>query len=161
MKPITAYIGLGSNIDDRKRHIVTAIDEINLLNAVHVMKRSSIYRSPPMAGMTQPDYFNAVIQVNTSLSPFELLSALQMIEDTHGRTRTVKWGSRTLDLDLLVFGNAMIDTHVLTVPHYGLKERDFVLAPLCEIDEALVLPDGSRIKQLLSELNKISAHKLS
>jgi len=146
-----AYIGLGGNLDDPKAQIVRARRAIADLPSVTEMGFSSLYRSAPMGPQNQPPYINAVMAVETDLTPFELLAALQIIETEQGRVRQgERWGPRTLDLDLLLYGRACIRTAVLTVPHYGLSQRPFVLYPLAEIAPAdLLIPGQGRLRTLL------------
>lgn len=105
-----------------------------------------------MGPQDQPDFINAVAQLQTSLPPYGLLDLLQSVEHKHGRVRKAeRWGARTLDLDLLLFGQQQIDTERLTVPHYGLAEREFVLYPLFELNPDLILPDGTRLNTLVRQ----------
>lgn len=133
-EPITAYIGLGSNLEDPAAQLLSARDAIAAVAGVEELAMSSLYRSAPMGPADQPDYVNAVMAVLTTLPALELLLVLQSIEASHGRVRTgERWGPRTLDLDLLLYGQEWIDSEILTVPHPGIGEREFVLYPLDEI----------------------------
>ena len=124
-------IGLGSNLGDRLDHLTRAFDELGALGTVvHV---SSIYETAPMGGPRQGDYLNAVVVVESELTPREILDELLRIERTHGRARRERWGPRTLDLDLLVYEGLTVDEPGLTVPHPRIAERRFVLEPLAEI----------------------------
>ncbi|HUL11767.1 MAG TPA: 2-amino-4-hydroxy-6-hydroxymethyldihydropteridine diphosphokinase [Methylococcaceae bacterium] len=147
---VTAYLGLGSNLGNPLAQLRSARQAIQALPAVREIAFSSLYRSTPMGPSDQPDYINAVMAIQTCLSALDLLRALQAIELAHGRMRTgERWGPRTLDLDLLLYGQEEIVGNVLTVPHPGLAEREFVLYPLAEIaPPELVIPG----KGLLSEL---------
>lgn len=136
-----AYISLGSNLDDPVSQVQTALASISEIEGVDLIKVSSLYHTKPM-GTSQPDYINAVAKIDTTLKPLALLHALQTIENQQGRVRSEeRWGPRTIDLDIQLYGNEAMDTDELTIPHYGLKERDFVLMPLFEIEPDLVLPD--------------------
>jgi 2-amino-4-hydroxy-6-hydroxymethyldihydropteridine diphosphokinase len=116
-------------------------------------RHSSFYASKPMGPADQPDYVNAAAELHTTLQPRSLLTELQIIELRHGRKRTgVHWGPRSLDLDILLFGDTAIDTERLRVPHAGLHERDFALRPLLELDASLCVPDGTRVAQLAAAL---------
>ncbi|MGL4746453.1 MAG: 2-amino-4-hydroxy-6-hydroxymethyldihydropteridine diphosphokinase, partial [Shewanella sp.] len=115
------------------------------------LKVSPYYHSTPMGEVVQPDYINAVASFETKLTPLALLDALQHIENTQGRVRKERWGPRTLDLDLLLYGDAIIDDPRLKVPHYGMKERSFVLVPLAAIAPDLVLPCKTPLQSLISE----------
>ena len=150
MTDVTAYIGLGSNLDGPRARVKAAIDELDTLPHTRVQASSSLYRSAPMGPQDQPDYINAVAQIGTSLEAETLLDALQAIEQAHGRVRDQHWGPRTLDLDILLYGDALIDTPRLKVPHPGMAERNFVLYPLAEIGGDLVIPGLGGIRSLLS-----------
>jgi 2-amino-4-hydroxy-6-hydroxymethyldihydropteridine diphosphokinase len=143
------FIGLGSNLADPEAQVKSAITDIDRLSAVQFLRSSSLYKSPPMGPQDQPDYINAVIEVQTHLSAHELLDYLQKIEQQHGRLRQRHWGERTLDLDLLIFGENQIDDERLQVPHPGIAERSFVLYPLAEIAPELVIPGLGEIRTLL------------
>ena len=145
-----AYIGLGSNLATPKQQIETALTAIQSLADCQLVSCSSLYASKPMGPADQPDYVNAVACVQTKLAPHDLLHHLQQIEQDHGRERKAqRWGPRTLDLDILLFGNEQLNDETLTVPHYGLCDREFVLYPLYEIAPQLVLPDGRSLHSVL------------
>lgn len=136
-----AYIGLGSNLSEPIKQVQAAIDEIKNIAKSQVINVSSLYLSKPMGPQNQDDYINAVLALETKLTPLELLDVLQGIENKAGRVRKEnRWGARILDLDILLFGNQIINTDRLVVPHYGMKEREFVLLPLAEITTDLILP---------------------
>jgi 2-amino-4-hydroxy-6-hydroxymethyldihydropteridine diphosphokinase len=150
-----AYIGLGSNLADPQAQISSALDKLARLENCQVSQVSSLYFSRPMGPQDQPDYMNAVVAIETSLSAITLLDQLQHIEQTAGRVRKDnRWGARVLDLDILLFAQQVINTGRLTIPHYGLKEREFVLLPLAEIAPDLILPDGDNIQELADQINK-------
>jgi len=135
------FIGLGANLADPLRQLQLAAGALRQLPATNLVKLSSFYRSRPMGPQDQPDYVNAVAQLETRLTAEQLLNALQQIEQTQGRQRKAeRWGARTLDLDILLFGQQVIQTPRLTVPHYGLHLREFVIYPLLEIAEDLTIP---------------------
>lgn len=135
----SVYIGLGANLGDAKARVLAAIDDCAALPGCHLSARSSLYRTAPVdAG--GDDYVNAVLRLSTTLEPAVLLDGLQAIEARHGRERPYRNAPRTLDLDILLFGDRVIDTPRLTVPHPRLHERAFVLRPLAELDPALQLP---------------------
>lgn len=146
---VAAYIGLGSNLEDPQEQLSRALAELAQLPGTELSGHSSLYQSLPMGGMDQPDYVNAVAWVETLLEPGELLQHLQAIEDAHGRIRGEHWGARTLDLDLLIYGSAIIDMPGLKVPHPGVHERAFVLYPLYEITPDLKIPGRGYITDLL------------
>lgn len=148
-----AYIGLGSNLSDPQAQILSALTQIKQLEYCEVTSVSSLYFSRPMGPQDQPDYMNAVVAIETTLSPLALLEQLQRIENEAGRVRKEQqWGARVLDLDMLLFDQQLINTERLTVPHYGLKVREFVLLPLAEIAPNLQLPDGDSIQDLAQNI---------
>jgi 2-amino-4-hydroxy-6-hydroxymethyldihydropteridine diphosphokinase len=146
-----AYIGLGSNLELPQQQVRTAIEDIRAVTKTTLVAQSSLYRSPPMGPQDQPDYINAVVGVETDLTPHELLDALQQIEQKHGRIRKRHWGERTLDLDILLYADKVIEDERLTVPHPGIAERAFVVYPLAEIAPDLQIPG-------LDSLAAIKAH---
>jgi 2-amino-4-hydroxy-6-hydroxymethyldihydropteridine diphosphokinase len=142
----TAYIGLGSNLGDREENLRRALER---LGAARV---SAIRETDPVGVTEQPRFLNAVAELQTDLPPRELLDRLLEIERDLGRDRSneARWGPRTIDLDLLLYDDDVIDEPGLTVPHPRLAERRFVLEPLQELEPGLVLPDGRAIKDLLA-----------
>jgi 2-amino-4-hydroxy-6-hydroxymethyldihydropteridine diphosphokinase len=141
---IRTYIGLGSNLGD-SRQILT--DAVNDLATLGLVKTSKLYQSPPMGPQDQPNYLNAVVCLETDLAPLDLLDKLQQFENESGRVRLRRWGERTLDLDLLIYGDEQIQNERLTVPHIGIVERDFVVLPLLDLDAELQL-NGKLLKSL-------------
>jgi 2-amino-4-hydroxy-6-hydroxymethyldihydropteridine diphosphokinase len=129
----TAYVGVGSNLNDPRAQVLQAFTELDGLPNTRVVRKSSLYRSAPMGHAAQPDFVNAVAQVETGLPAERLLAELQAVEARHGRERSFPNAPRTLDLDLLLFGNAVLDTPSLKLPHPRMHERAFVLQPLLEI----------------------------
>ncbi len=149
---VRAYIGLGSNLGDPQSQLARAVEALRKLPQSRLTALSRLYRSRPMGPADQPDYVNAVAMLDTRLGPHELLDALQAIENEQGRVRgPQRWGPRTLDLDLLLYGAEVISTERLQVPHPGIAERNFVLYPLADIAPELVFPDGRSLQQLLGE----------
>lgn len=141
---ITTYIGLGSNLGDSRQILSEAIAKLKTLGMVKV---SRLYQSPPMGPQDQPNYLNAVAKLNTDLAPLDLLDHLQRFEQEAGRVRLRRWGERTLDLDLLIYGNEKIHNERLTVPHIGILQRDFVVIPLLDLDADLQI-NGQPLKNL-------------
>lgn len=141
------YIGVGSNLGDRQENIRLAIDKINRLKNTKVAKISSIIETEPVGGSPQGRFLNAAIEIQTELSPQQLLNNAQNIENELGRVRTIKNGPRTIDLDILLFDNQKIREKDLIVPHPKILEREFVLVPLREIAPQMV-------KKLLDEDNR-------
>lgn len=156
-----AYIGLGSNLEDPMRQVSEALQELHDIAQTRVAGCSSLYRSDPVGPPGQPDYINAVAALDTELEPEQLLDALQAIEQAHQRVRKVHWGPRTLDLDILLFGNRIIASERLTVPHAWMLERGFVLWPLAEIAPDLELPDGSLLSDHLAQCPLGTLEKIS
>ncbi|SHF06567.1 2-amino-4-hydroxy-6-hydroxymethyldihydropteridinediphosphokinase [Microbulbifer donghaiensis] len=143
------YIGLGSNLAKPQQQLCSALEAMAALPGTRLLRCSSFYRSAPVGPGDQPDYINAVAELQTELAPLELLDQLQAIEASHGRERTIRWGARTLDLDILLFGDELIDVPRLQVPHPRMAERNFVLLPLAELEPQLRLPTGESIETLL------------
>jgi 2-amino-4-hydroxy-6-hydroxymethyldihydropteridine diphosphokinase len=135
-----AYVGIGSNLDDPRQQVLRAFDELSQLPETTLTARSSLYRTAPVGHAAQPHFINAVAALDTTLPAAALLSALQEIEVRHGRKRSFPNAPRTLDLDLLVYGDARIDEPGLNVPHPRMHERAFVLAPLVELSPKLEIP---------------------
>jgi 2-amino-4-hydroxy-6-hydroxymethyldihydropteridine diphosphokinase len=128
-----AYVGIGSNLDDPRAHVTQAFDDLDRLPHTRVVRKSSLYRSAPVGYAAQPDFVNAVAQLETGLPAERLLAEMQDVENRHARKRSFANAPRTLDLDLLLFGDAKLDTGHLIVPHPRMHERAFVLKPLLEI----------------------------
>jgi 2-amino-4-hydroxy-6-hydroxymethyldihydropteridine diphosphokinase len=144
----TAFIGLGANLGDVEASLRSALGALRQMPQSALTGVSRLYRSAPLGPAGQPDYLNAAVRLETRLTPHALLHALQGIENSHGRVRGVRWGARTLDLDLLLYGNDIVSTSDLIVPHIELKNRNFVVIPLLDIDAGLMLPDGSPLATL-------------
>lgn len=147
----TAYVGIGSNLNDPVAQVRQALQALATLPDTQLLGQSSLYHSAPMGPSGQPDYINAVASIETRLSAEALLDALQAIEHAQGRVRTgERWGPRTLDLDLLLYGEEIINTPRLTVPHPGLQQRNFVLYPLQEVAPQLVIPGLGKLAVLVA-----------
>lgn len=148
---VQAWIGVGSNLEQPRQQVRTALTELARLPDTQLVAASSLYRSAPMGPPGQPSYINAVACLETRLSAAVLLDALQAIETAHGRVRNgERWGPRTLDLDILLYGNEQIATTRLSVPHPGIAERSFVLYPLAEIAPDLAIPGSGTVRELLA-----------
>lgn len=144
------FIALGSNQADPVTQVSHAFTELEKLPQSSLLAHSSLYRSAPLGPQDQPAFINAVAMLDTDLEPEILLDALQDIEHRRGRVRKAeRWGPRILDLDLLLYGDRIIDTPRLQVPHYHMHARSFVLYPLAELAADLTLPDGTSLQQLL------------
>lgn len=144
-----AYIALGSNLATPVQQLHSAIQAMAELPKTQVKKVSSFYQSKPLGPQDQPDYVNAVACIETELAPLALLDALQHIENRQGRIRLRRWGERTLDLDILLYDDQIIQSERLIVPHYDMQNREFVIVPLYEIAPQLILPDGVVLQDLL------------
>ena len=147
------YIGLGANLDQPQQQLEQALVELARLPSSTLVSHSSLYHSKPVGPQDQPDYVNAVALLETLLAPLDLLDALQQLEQNHGRIRKRHWGERTLDLDIILIDNQIIDSERLTVPHPFAQQRSFVLIPLSEINPNLIFPDGIALEQLLAGLD--------
>jgi 2-amino-4-hydroxy-6-hydroxymethyldihydropteridine diphosphokinase len=146
------YLGLGANLGDPNKTLREAITVLRQQAELAQLEYSSFYRSKPMGPADQPDYVNAVVRIETALSPFQLLSLVQQIEYQFGRQRQRRWGERSLDIDILLYGNTIISDERLHIPHLGLCQRDFVVVPLLELDTSLCLPDGRPLTQVWQQL---------
>lgn len=144
------YIALGSNLDHPLAQVESAVKDIAQLGTVK--KVSPWYQSRAIGPGEQDDYINGVLCLETALSPIALLAALQTIENQHGRVRSIRWGARTLDLDILLYGQQIIQQSDLEVPHPRLKERNFVVFPLHDIASNLQLPTGESLSTLRATL---------
>ncbi|XBS70577.1 2-amino-4-hydroxy-6-hydroxymethyldihydropteridine diphosphokinase [Acerihabitans sp. KWT182] len=151
MTPV--WLAIGSNLAEPLRQVDAALAALSLLPQTRLTACSSYYRSRPLGPQDQPDYLNAVAALTTALSPEALLNHTQAIERRQGRVRKDnRWGPRTLDLDILLFGGRQIHSERLTVPHYDMKNREFMLYPLSELAPDLIFPDGQRLAALLAQV---------
>ena len=148
MKPVSAYIGIGSNLENPAAQVRQAFRELKDITHTHCTARSSLYRSDPIGPPGQPDYINAVACLETELDPDALLAELRAIENAHGRVRRIHWGPRTLDLDILLYGDRVQNSPHLTLPHPRMHERAFVLYPLHDIAPDLHIPDKGALVDL-------------
>ena len=144
-----AYLGLGSNQGDRLAFLRAAVDGLEEEDGVTVVATSSVYRSEPVGLTDQPEFLNAVVVVDSTLSPRGLLELARRIQDSNDRRRRQRWGPRTLDVDILLIEGVELDEPDLTVPHPGLTERRFVLRPMLEVDPDVSLPDGTPLREVL------------
>jgi 2-amino-4-hydroxy-6-hydroxymethyldihydropteridine diphosphokinase len=160
MYPVVAYIGIGSNLENPLNQIRQALQELESVPKTHCVAHSRYYRSEPLGPAGQPDYLNAVAALETSLSPENLLMKLQAIEEAHGRKRMLRWGARTLDLDILLYGDLIQRDPHLTIPHPRLRERAFVLYPLLDIAPDLLLPGLGDLKTLVRLCSPLKLERL-
>lgn len=146
----TVFIGLGSNLNDPAEQINGALNKLAQLPSSRALQCAPWYSSKAIGPEDQPDYINTVVKLETTLAPEPLLDQLQSIEKEHGRQRNIRWGARTLDLDILLFGENIIHTDRLEIPHPEMSWRGFVLKPLFDLAPTLVLPKGYSIKKYLT-----------
>ena len=155
-----AYIGLGSNLKGPKEQIEKALRALSETKEITLLLVSSFYQSKPLMDMPGPNYLNVVCKIETDLGVFELLNFCQEIEENQHRVREVKWGSRTIDLDILLYGDQILSTQRLTIPHPEMINRAFVLLPLFEIEPRLKLPLLGTLKGLLERIEPSDVEKL-
>ena len=159
---VQSYIALGCNLGERLANLSSAVQALQDHPDCTNVVCSSVYETDPMGPQDQPDYLNAVVAMQTVLSSSALLSALQHIEHVHGRVRNgERWGPRTLDLDLLLYGDETIATPSLSVPHPGIAQRSFVLLPLAELAPRLVIPNKGPVSTLLSQCPQFGIRRLN
>lgn len=142
----TVVLGLGSNLGERLATLQRAVDLL-AVERVRAVECSRVWETDPV-GPPQPDFLNAVVRAETKLEPLELLEACHRVEESLGRVRMERWGPRTIDIDVLLYGDVVVDEPALTVPHPRMTERAFVVLPLLELDPDPVLPDGTRVKDV-------------
>lgn len=152
--PVRAYVGLGSNQDVPLVQIEDALRALAVIPHTTLLRRSRLYRTPPWGLLDQPDFINAVAELDTRLDAATLLDALRRIEYDAGRQRLERWGPRSLDLDLLLHGESRIDTAELQLPHPRMQERAFVLVPLAELAPSLRIEPHGRVIDLLANLDR-------
>ena len=155
-----AYIGLGSNLQNPRAQIKNALNSLHDYDGIEVLDVSSLYESKPLLDMPGPNYINAVCKIDTSLSAIDLLGICQSIEDNQKRIREVKWGSRTIDLDILLYEQQVISSDRLSIPHPEMIDRAFVMVPLCEIDKEINVPLLGPVKSLMERINKLDVKKI-
>ncbi len=149
-----AFIAIGSNLASPLEQVNAAVQALGEIPESRIVAVSSFYRTPPLGPQDQPDYLNAAVVLETALPPETLLDNTQRIELQQGRVRKAeRWVPRTLDLDIMLFGHEVIRTERLTIPHYDMKNRGFMLWPLFEVAPDLTFPDGMSLKAILESLN--------
>ena len=146
------FIALGSNLENPKEQVKKGILSIKQIEGVRILNESNLYETPPVGILDQPNFVNAVIKINSNLGPYEILNELLNIENIAGRVRIDKNGPRTLDLDILLFNNLILNEKKLTIPHPRMHERLFVLIPLRDIDEAIVIPNHGAVIDIINKL---------
>jgi 2-amino-4-hydroxy-6-hydroxymethyldihydropteridine diphosphokinase len=147
----TAYIALGSNMGNRFENLRQAIEKLNQITEIKVVNTSSVYETDPVGYEEQDQFLNMVLEAETNLEPFQLLSVCMKIERELGRKRGIRWGPRTMDLDILLYNQENIKSEMLTVPHPRMHERAFVMVPLIEIQPNIMLPGTDRTLQAVLE----------
>ena len=153
-KDVLAYIGLGSNLNAPVVQVTHALETLGAMEGISILETSQFYTSPAMGGPAdQADYVNAVTALRTVLSPRNLLQQLQLLERLQGRKRGPRWGPRIIDLDILLYGDRIIDEKDFRVPHIGLHQRAFVLIPLFEIAPDLIMPNHGKLSRLVDALD--------
>jgi 2-amino-4-hydroxy-6-hydroxymethyldihydropteridine diphosphokinase len=157
---LLAYIGLGSNLQNPRVQIENALSALNRADGIILIGVSSLYESKPLLDMPGPNYINAVCKIDTTLSANDLLDICQTIEDNQKRIREVKWGSRTIDLDILLYEQQVISSDRLSIPHPEMIDRAFVMVPLYEIDKEINVPLLGPVKKLIDRINKLDVKKL-
>jgi 2-amino-4-hydroxy-6-hydroxymethyldihydropteridine diphosphokinase len=158
--PQTVYIGLGSNLEHPRQQVTTGLQELAQLPLTRLLAQSSLYASDPLGPPDQPPYINAVACLETAIAPLPLLEALQTIEFEHRRVRKQHWGPRTLDLDILLYGERRIDLPRLQVPHPHMAQRSFVLVPLQEIAPQLSIPGAGPLAPLIAACDALGLRRL-
>ncbi len=156
-----AYLGLGSNQGDRVTLLNDALARLAGSGRVRVTKRSSLYETAPVGMTEQPGFLNLVAEVETDLDPQDLLELALVVERSLGRVRTQRWGPRTVDIDILLYGDVRVDTPILAIPHPEMTRRRFVLEPLLEIAPDAALPDGRRLATFLPEVRDQEVQKVT
>jgi len=149
----TAFVGIGSNLGDRETNLRRAIELLSAEDGIEVAAVSEIRETDPVGAVEQGPFLNGAVEVETSLGPLELLGRLLSVENRVGRVRSERWGPRTIDLDLLLYGGERVNEAEVTVPHPRLHERRFALEPLLDLDPALEIPGLGPISTLLAELD--------
>jgi len=156
-----AFVALGSNLQSPQSQVAKAINELNALPQTHLVKASSLYKTAPVGYDNQPDFINAVAEIETALAAPALLTALLALEDAHGRERPFPNAPRVLDLDLLLYDDATIQTTALTLPHPRMYLRGFVMLPLAEIAPDVIIPNMGRVADIAANCTDQSVEKMN
>lgn len=147
------FIGIGSNKNHPFFRIFSVLKQINRIKSTSIIKKSSLYETKPLGPQNQPNFINTVVEIKTNLEPYELLRELQTLERQHNRRRTKRWGPRSMDLDILIYNQIIMDSEDLIIPHPGLKYREFVLIPLYEITGyGYEIPKYGKVSNLIKNL---------
>ncbi|MCZ6601562.1 MAG: 2-amino-4-hydroxy-6-hydroxymethyldihydropteridine diphosphokinase [Planctomycetota bacterium] len=154
---VLAYVGLGSNLGPREHHIESALVELDRGQGIHLLRKSPLYETAPVGGPPQGKYLNGVAEIEAEIPAADLLSCLLAIEERLGRVRRERWGPRVIDLDLLLYGSEEFEEPQLILPHPRLREREFVLRPLADLDRDLPIPpDGEKVGDLLDAIQEVT-----
>ena len=159
-KEVFAFLGLGSNVGDRLANLQAAVDAVGADESTRIDAVSSVYETDPVGGPAQEPYLNIAARVATHRRPAKLLALCHEVEQALGRERTVRWGPRTIDVDILLYGDREVSRRRLVIPHPRLAERAFVLVPLLEVAPATSLPDGRSLASLLAGLAPIEGVRM-
>ena len=160
--PMLTWLGLGANLQQPQAQLNQAIERISQTTGIEVLQVSSFYKTPPWGDEDQPDFINAVVNIETDLQPLALLRQMQAIENDMGRVRKDRrWGPRLIDIDVLLYGNQSIQSNELVLPHPRMHERAFVLMPLCELDPSTEIPGLGKVDGLLAKLDCEGIRKIS
>lgn len=157
------YLGLGSNIEDKLNYIISAVKKISKLKGTNILRSSSFYRTEPWGIISQEEFINSIVEIESTLTPGKLFKEIKKIETDLGRKKRKKWHEREIDIDILFYNDEIINTRELTIPHPEIQNRKFVLIPMCELNPALVHPvlnssledllnntkDNSKVKKIL------------
>jgi 2-amino-4-hydroxy-6-hydroxymethyldihydropteridine diphosphokinase len=148
----TAYLGLGSNLGEREEYLREAIRQLSENPQIEIAAVSSFYETAPVGYTDQPDFINVVVKVKTTLSPQKLLEICLSTEKKIGRVRTIRWGPRVIDIDILLYNDLKVDEKDLQIPHPRMLEREFVIRPLAEVAPDLILPNSKTARETLAEM---------
>lgn len=154
-----AVLSIGSNLGNRFNHLQSAVTKMCENSKISALKVSSVYETKPVGGVEQDDFLNAVVSLETTLSSDELLNFAQALENQAQRVREVRWGPRTLDVDILIYGDEVLNTEKLTLPHPRIAERAFVLIPWFELDPEAVIPNFGKLETLYNSISKTDVVK--
>ncbi|MBS9778103.1 MAG: 2-amino-4-hydroxy-6-hydroxymethyldihydropteridine diphosphokinase [Gammaproteobacteria bacterium] len=147
-----AYIALGANLGKPLSQLDSAAQALQKCPDIECVAMSKVYATKPHGPQDQPDYTNAVLEISTTLTPIELLDVIHAIEKENGRVRNQRWGARTLDLDIILYGDISLETEKLTIPHPRAHEREFVIGPLADLDNTLLIPPYGSVSELKKQL---------
>jgi 2-amino-4-hydroxy-6-hydroxymethyldihydropteridine diphosphokinase len=159
MQKQIAYLGLGSNIGNKFEYIEKAIEHISRNSKIEIIKQSSYYETNPVGYEDQESFINMCLEIETDFSPLQLLEETQKIENSLGRTREIRWGPRTIDIDILLYSDLIMKNSILTIPHPRMTERAFVLIPLQEINKGIII-NNKRIDEYLSKIEGQGVKKI-